>query len=86
VSLSADWGDFLASAPEGSIISLLSQEGQAVTVTAGERYASASGRECRRFRVEGDNEASGAGQPRIACATPQGWRVTRRVVATTIGE
>jgi hypothetical protein len=84
--LGADWSDFLATSPEGSATHLSTPEGLPVVATAGERYASASGRDCRRFRIGGDGGRGGAGQPRIACMASEGWQATRPVVATTIGE
>ncbi len=77
---------FLANAQVGESRTL-EFDGQLVRVTAGERYAAASGHECRRLRVAVPSAGFGEGaqQPRVACATPQGWRAPRAVLATAIG-
>lgn len=86
-SASADAGldGFLANALVGESRTL-AFDGQRVRVTAGERYTSASGRECRRLRVSAPAAGPGAAQQlRVACATPEGWRMPRSILANAIG-
>ncbi|EWY38966.1 hypothetical protein N825_10580 [Skermanella stibiiresistens SB22] len=84
--LGAGWAEFLGTAPEGATATLPGTGGVPVTVTAGDAYSSASGLACRHYQVAENRRAGAGNRLRVACASPDGWRATRAVVATTIGE
>lgn len=79
--LGDDLNGFLAQAPDGAILNLATSPwGNQVEVTAGDTYFAASGRECRKLRV--DKAAQGETRA-LACKTPQGWESRRLITETS---
>ncbi len=78
----ADLNGFLEQAPAGSVISLAeSPWGAGVDVSAGQPYMAASGRECRRLDVMGQQSQ----QKALVCQTDNGWVHQRAVTESIAG-
>jgi hypothetical protein len=84
-TLPPDWIRFLESAPDGAkqLLNSLDASRGSVTVIAENRYAAASGRSCRRYRIA-MVDALDTNQVGVACITSKSWRPIRSIVATAI--
>lgn len=71
--------EFLASAPQGTMVSADSTPwGNDIELRAGPAYHAASGRQCRQLVIEGGSQ-SGENQQALACEAGEGWEAQRLI-------